>query len=80
MGDPVLGALPIGAQALEGAAHALVGHQGRNDALLEADLGGQVQGSQPALFAKVAWRPVQQLAQALAALLRKSGAEALGPR
>jgi hypothetical protein len=43
-GDPVFGALPVGTQAFEGTAHALVGHQAGDDVLLDADLGGQVQG------------------------------------
>src|SRR6266699_1930294 len=63
-GNPVLGALPIGFQAAQRAAHTFVGDGGGDDALLEADLGRQLQGPQPALFAKVAWTAMQEVFEA----------------
>lgn len=38
-GDPVFGPLPVGFESLEGATHALVGHERLCEPLLETDLG-----------------------------------------
>jgi hypothetical protein len=53
-GNPVLGALPVGFEPLEGSAHALLGDLVVDEALLEADPGRQLQGPGAALVAKIA--------------------------
>lgn len=76
----MVGPLPVGFPAVECAAHALVGDGGRDDALLETDLGGQLQGPQTTLFAKVAWTAMQQVFEAHQPLLRETGVEPMGAR
>jgi hypothetical protein len=79
-GNPVFGPFPVGFESLEGSPHALVGDRGRNDALLEADLGGQFQGPGAALFAKIAGTAMQQVFEPLEPFLRKAGVQAMGAR
>src|SRR5437764_1346842 len=50
----MLGPLPVGFQSFEGSAHTLVGDLLGDDPLLEADLGGQLQGPGAALLAELA--------------------------
>ena len=61
----MFGALPGGLEPLERAAHALVGDLAVDDALLEADLGGQVQRPGAAISAKIARAAMQQLFEPL---------------
>ncbi len=79
-GDPVFGPLPVGFQAFERAAHTFVGDGGGDDALLEADLGCQLQGPPPALFAKVAGTAMQQVFEAHKSVLREAGVQPMGAR
>ena len=79
-GDPVFGALPVGFQAFERAAHTFVGDGGGDDALLEADLGCQLQGPHTALFAKVARTAMQEVFQAHQPVLREAGMQPMGAR
>ena len=74
------GALPVGLQAFERAAHTFVGDGGGDDALLEADLGCQLQGPEPAVFAKVARTAMQQLFEAHQPVLREAGMQPMGAR
>ena len=76
----MLGPLPIPAQPLEGPAHALDRDRRRDHALLEADLGGRVQGPERLLVAKLARGLVQQLGQPRGVLVREGGAQPMGPR
>jgi len=79
-GDPAFGPLPVGFQAFERSAHAFVGDGGGDDPLLETDLGCQLQGPQPALFAKIARTAMQEVFEALQPVLREAGMEPMGTR
>jgi hypothetical protein len=79
-GNPVLGALPVGFQPPERAAHTLVGDLARGDPLLEADLGGQFQLPGAAILANIARAAMQQLLEALGSFFREGCAQPMGTR
>lgn len=76
----MFGALPVSFQAFERAAYAFVRDGAGDDALLEADLGCQLQGPPPALFAKVARTAMQEVFQAHESVLREAGVQPMGAR
>src|SRR5262249_15062935 len=76
--QPMPGALPADAQALEDQADGLAAEPARRPALLEADLGGQPQRPQAGGLAEVAGRLVQQGAEVFVAFLGPGGVAGLG--